>query len=285
MLKRLEKKVWAFDVEWVPDPVSGRLAYNLDSSMPDEEVLQVMWNKGGATEEVPRPYLKTVLCRVVSVAVVMREKSDGGNIDLRIRSFPGPEDMNPSEGALIARFLKGVGNNKPQLIGFNSVQADLMILAQRSVVNGISLPEFCRRPDKPWLGVDYFGKGSDWNVDLKDALSSWGKTSTSLHEIASSCGIPGKIDVDGSNVVDLWRGGNIRKIVQYNECDSITTYLLWLRLAHFCGFFNREQFDREVRQMEDLLVKGAAEPGNDHMVTYLEKWRGMRALIGEQRAG
>src|SRR5262249_19944276 len=138
------------------------------------------------TEENPRPYLKTVLCRVVSIAVVTREECGNGQIELKLRSWPEADKGQQEEGVLIQRFLHGIGKSKPQLVGFNSIQADIVILTQRGVVNGLSLPDFCRRPDKPWAGIDYFGKGSNFNVDLKDALSNWGRAATSLHEVASS---------------------------------------------------------------------------------------------------
>jgi hypothetical protein len=36
----------------------------------EAEVFEAMWKAGGATEEEPMPYLKTILCRVVSIAAV-----------------------------------------------------------------------------------------------------------------------------------------------------------------------------------------------------------------------
>ena len=68
MFKRVHKKVWVFDAEWVPDPVAGRLLYKLPESMPAREVIERMWQEGGANEENPTPYLKTVVCRVVSIS-------------------------------------------------------------------------------------------------------------------------------------------------------------------------------------------------------------------------
>ena len=50
MIKNVKKKVWAFDVEWVPDPLAGKLLYKLPQEMSDAEVMQVMWEMGGATE-------------------------------------------------------------------------------------------------------------------------------------------------------------------------------------------------------------------------------------------
>ena len=69
MFKTVKNRVWAFDAEWIPDPLAGKLLYNLPDDMPDLDVLKHMWKEGGATEEDPTPYLKTVVCRIVSVLV------------------------------------------------------------------------------------------------------------------------------------------------------------------------------------------------------------------------
>ena len=37
--------------------------------------------------------------------------------------------------------------------------------SERTVVGISSAPGFCARPDKPWEGIDYFARGSDWNID------------------------------------------------------------------------------------------------------------------------
>ena len=276
MFKLVANDVWAFDAEWVPDPVSGRAALDLPSSMSDVEVIEAMWKHGGATEENPKPYLKTVLCRVVSVACVTRKCSRPGDVRLALFSLPEPKESPLAEGALIERFLSGIGKSKPQLVGFNSISADVMILVQRGVVNGLRIPEFCKRPDKPWEGNDYFARSSDWNVDLREELGGFGRTVPTLHEIATACGIPGKIGVSGDSVVDLWSNGEIRRIVQYNEWDALTTYLLWLRTAHFAGFLTTGEYQAEQDQLEQLLIGKSQAPENDHLPTFLERWRTLR---------
>ena len=45
------RQIWAFDCEWVPDLTAGRRLYHLGADVPDEEVLRVMWEQGGATDE------------------------------------------------------------------------------------------------------------------------------------------------------------------------------------------------------------------------------------------
>ena len=78
MFKTVKNRVWAFDAEWIPDPVAGRMLYKLPEDVPDKDVFEVMWEKGGATEEDPTPYLKTVLCRIVSIAAKGRSRSRSG---------------------------------------------------------------------------------------------------------------------------------------------------------------------------------------------------------------
>ena len=188
MLKKVHDRVWAFDAEWVPDPPTGRAAYGLSDEVPDEEVVQHMWEAGGATEEEPRPYLKTVLCRVVSVAALTRSV-EGRETRLHLLSLPqagGGEPMG--EADLLNRFLEGVGKQKPQLVGFNSDASGLGILVQRAVALGVSAPEFARRPEKPWEGVDYFA-GGDWHVDLIEVLGGRTRGRPSLHELAAASGI------------------------------------------------------------------------------------------------
>ena len=278
MIKLVHKEVWAFDAEWVPDPLSGRLAYALGEDVPDEEVVAAMWRHGGATADNPRPYLKTVLCRVVSVAFVRRRDCGDGQVELDLRSLPTAGTPAMPEGELLTLFLGTLGKRKPQLVGFNSNSADLPILMQRSMVHALRHKEFCERPDKPWLGADYFVRYSDWHLDLREIVGSWGKSSPSLHEIATVCGIPGKMDTAGTDVVELWRAGDVRSIVQYNECDALTTYLVWLRLAHLCGHFSDQQFSAEQLFLETLLEERGAQEGGAHLLRYLAQWRRLRAM-------
>ena len=48
--------------------------------------------------------------------------------------------------------MKSVGRRKPQLVGYNSAQADVPILIQRAIVNGLSGFGFSDRPKNPGRG-------------------------------------------------------------------------------------------------------------------------------------
>ena len=283
MFKQVMDRVWVFDCEWVPDPLAGRLLYpEVAEAESDREVMEAMWRRGGATEDDPRPFLKMVTCRVVSIAAVLREKEPrGGGVKLSLLALPrNVEDrIDTSERSIVGKFLKAVGRDQPQIVGFNSIGADLKILVQRAMILGEPAPEFCRRPDKPWEGVDYFARGSDHNVDIKDAVSGFGRGTPSLHELAVQSGVPGKLDVSGDGVADLWLEDDLAKIVAYNETDALTTYLVWLRLAYFGGHFSAAGYETEQLRVRELIQAEMEKPERHHLVRFLEEWDRLQEVI------
>ncbi len=286
MFKSVERQVWAFDCEWVPDPLAGRLVYKLGDDLPPLKVMERMWQEGGASAQKPRPYLKTNLCRLVSISAVVRQEREAGAVDLQLESWPREVDdpTQRDEAQIVGRFLTRVGKTRPQLVGYNSQSADLRILVQRAIILGLDQRAFAQRPNKPWEGVDYFARESGHNIDLKRILGDFGPTTPSLHEMAVQCGIPGKMDVDGHQVVDLWLAGNHARIVAYNEHDALTTYLLWLRMAHFGGYFDADRYADERRRVRDLVEGESRTPARAHLAGYLAEWDRLERAIAARGA-
>ena len=283
MFKSVKDDLWAFDAEWVPDPDAGRALHGCPADMPDRDVVKEMWQRNGATEDDPRPFLKLSMCRVVSIAMVMRHRRGDGRVALQLRSQPrnpaSPDDCR--ESTILSRFLASIGSRGPQLVGFNSNGSDLPIMIQRGIVKGVRAGGFCKRPNKPWEGRDYFARENEWNVDLMSAIGGRGKATPSLVEMAVLSGIPGKIDnFDGGAVAEAWLEGEVRRIVRYNEHDAISTYLVWLRVAHFAGFVSAEEYRREQAQLRSLLADRAQSPKNEHLADYIDEWDRLRALTG-----
>ena len=275
MFKTVNKDVWAFDAEWVPDPEAGRRLYQLQEDTSDSEVIRKMWEEGGADEENPMPYLKTTICRVISIAAVVRTEKENGDVALSLTALPHDitDPQQTTEAAILSRFLNAVGEKKPQLVGFNSAKADLKVLLQRAVANGIQAAKFAKRPNKPWEGYDYFdARNSEGHVDLIEILGSYGKSNPSLNEMATVCGIPGKMGISGEEVAPMWLEGRLAEIVAYNECDALSTYLIWLRVAYFGGFFDPQQYTEEQARVRNLLSTEGTLPGKEHLLEFLERW-------------
>jgi predicted PolB exonuclease-like 3'-5' exonuclease len=103
----------------------------------------------------------------------------------------------------------------------------------------------------------------------------------SLHEIATLCGIPGKLDTTGDDVCGLWYRGERRKIVEYNAFDALTTYLLWLRLAHFSGCFTADDYVIEQRRVVRLLDERIARPEEAYLRVFRDAWHNLQARTGQ----
>jgi len=282
MFKTIQPLMWAFDAEWAPDPKAGRILYPLPETMSDVEVVGEMWRRGGATEEDPTPFLKTAVCRLLSIAALQR-RVKGGKIELSLLWLPrdAADPLQQPEHHILGTFMQAVGKHRPQLVGFNSHGADLKIMIQRAIINGLAAPEFCQRPEKPWEGVDYFARGSESNIDLLDIVGSWGKGGVSLHELATLSGIPGKFETSGDDVAQMWLSGRWREIVEYNCYDALTTYLVWLRTAHFGGHLSSGQYEEEQNHLRDSMLEWMDKPELAFLEKYLEEWDRLQSATGQ----
>ena len=288
MIKKLADSVFSFDVEWIPDPKSAEI---LHDSSPVEgsgdnaaDSFEALWASARKDGDAPdsQPYLKTILCRVVSLAGILREQAPGGRPSLKLISLPtDPSDQQKSdEKTILSSFLKSVGRRKPQLVGYNSSQADVPILVQRAIVHGLPGFGFSDRPNKPWEGVDYFdARNSDYNLDLADAMGQFRDRPT-LHQAATLSGIPGKLEVSGDSVAQMWLEGKLAEIVEYNEFDAFTTHLLWARIAHFSGLLSSEQYQEEQQLVRELLQSEIKE-NRPHLCRFVKEWDRLLVLTGQ----
>jgi predicted PolB exonuclease-like 3'-5' exonuclease len=288
MLKKLSDSVFSFDVEWIPDPKSAEILHNSPvADGPGKEAadsFEALWHSARKESDPSdfQPYLKTILCRVVSLAGILREQAPGGLPSLKLISLPvDPLDSQKSdEKTILSSFLKSVGRRKPQLVGYNSAQADVPILVQRAIVHGLPGFGFSDRPNKPWEGVDYFdARNSDYNLDLADSMGQFRDRPT-LHQAATLSGIPGKLEVSGDSVAQMWLEGKLAEIVEYNEFDAFTTHLLWARIAHFSGLLSTEQYLDEQKLVRELLEFEISHT-RPHLRRFVDEWDRLLRITGQ----
>jgi predicted PolB exonuclease-like 3'-5' exonuclease len=267
-----------FDMEWVPDANGARRLYDLPADTPEVEAMQRLWatSRDFDAETNPRPFLKYMFSRVVSIAFLSRKPVfvDGEkSVEFSLHSLPEqPVDAMPEEAPLIERFLYILGKRCPQLVGYNSAASDLQVLIQRGMINEVAAEKFCERPDKPWEGNDYFKRwDNEDHLDMLKLFAGSGGMTPRLDEFAKLCGFPGKIDVKGDQVTDLWLDGNINKIVEYNQIDVLNTYLLWLRLVFFCGKIKEEEYVEEQDAFR-IFLESQVQNGKIFISDFLAKW-------------
>lgn len=270
---------WFFDLEWVPDAAGAIRLFDMPPETTEIEAIEKLWQetKGYDMETCPRPFVKYLFSRVVSIAFLSRRvvHVDGErHIDFALNSLPKLPfiDATVDEAEIIGKFLHFVGVRNPQLVGYNSSESDLQVLIQRGMVNEIRAEAFSSRPDKPWNGRDYFdSRNSEAHLDLMAKLSR-GAMTPRLNDLARLCGFPGKIDATGDQVVDMWLAGEITKIVEYNQIDTLNTYLIWLRMVNFAGKLSEEEYFTEQEDFRLFLETEAEKVDNDHLRRFLAKW-------------
>ena len=106
MFKSVNKVVWAFDAEGVPDLEVGSSLSQLSEETTDAEGIQKMWDEGGAYEENPRTYLNTTICRVISIAAVVGKVEENGEVALILTRLPhdvtGPKQISEIENCHVS---------------------------------------------------------------------------------------------------------------------------------------------------------------------------------------
>lgn len=268
-----------FDMEWVPDADGARRLFDLPEETAELDAMQALWENARdyhATDN-PRPFLKHLLSRIVSIAFLSRRVvwRDGIEcVEFRLNSFPElPVNGDcVAEAELIERFLSAVGKHRPQLVGYNSAESDLQVLVQRAMINEVAAPDFCRRPqDRFDKTNDYFSRwDNESHLDLLKQFSY--RMTPKLDEFARLCGYPGKIDTKGDQVTDLWLKRDLTKIVEYNQIDALNTYLLWLRFVHFCGKLTSEKYFDETEQFRHFLETESEKPEKAFVRQFLDHW-------------
>lgn len=279
MLKsEIHDPAWFFDLEWVPDAAGAVRLYNLPPETTEIEAMERLWSetKGYDAETCPRPFVKYLFSRVVSIAFLSRRvvyENSERRVEFGLHSLPKlPLTGSLSnEGEIISQFLHYVGVRNPQLVGFNSMESDLQVLIQRGMVNEVRAEAFSVRPGKPWEGRDYFDKNSEAHLDLIKLLSN-GAMKPTLNGLARLCGFPGKIDVNGAHVVDLWLSGDLRSIVEYNQIDTLNTYLIWLRAVNFAGKISEEEYIAEQDDFRAFLDTESEREENAHLRRFISVW-------------
>lgn len=270
-----------FDLEWVPDAEGARRLFDLPAETTELEAMQSLWEHSPQYKEVdnPRPFLKYMFSRVVSIAFLSRKsylnRERERVTEFSLNSLPKLplESDDIDEAAIIERFLYIVGERCPQLVGYNSADSDLQVLIQRGMINEVSAPAFCKRPNKPWEGPDYFdSRNSEAHLDILKRFYGGTGMTPRLDELAKMCGFPGKIDVKGDQVTDLWLERNLTKIVEYNQIDTLNTYLVWLRLVYFAGQIGEEDYIHEQEQFREFLENETRKPEKAFVGDFLANW-------------
>ena len=250
-----------FDIETIPDTVSGRRIYNM-KGLSDDDAAKAMCAKqvqktGGSD------FLPLYLHKIVAISAVLRSKDA-----LTVWSLG---TVDSTEGDLIERFYAGIDKYCPTLVSWNGGGFDLPVLHYRSLLNNVVARRYWDNgeDDREFKFNNYLNRFHWRHIDLMDVLAGFNlRAAAPLDQIAVMLGFPGKMGLSGSEVWSTYQAGDIEEIRQYCETDVLNTYLVYLKWELIRGNFNEVQYAGECEKVRQLL-KSSEQP---HFQSFLNAW-------------
>ncbi len=252
--------VFVFDIETVPDVVTGRRLLGLEG-LSDEAVASAMMSH--IKEATGQGFVKHHLQKIVAISAVFRQ----GN-SLKVWSLG---ETTSTEAEIIQRFYAGIEKFLPTLVSWNGGQFDLPVLHYRSLYHGIAAQRYWEtgERDTNFKYNNYLNRYHTRHIDLMDTLAAFSqKAFVRLDEMAVMLGFPGKMGMSGNQVWEHYLQGDIDNIRYYCETDVLNTYLIYLRFQLIRGTLSHEQYENEIQLTKNTLNQSQSA----HLLEFLEVW-------------
>ena len=160
---------------------------------------------------------------------------------------------------------------RPALVTFNGRGFDLPLLELCAFRYGLSIPEWYaeekRSFDQPRNRYNTAG-----HFDLHEWLTNNGASRFhgGLSLAANLIGKPGKLDVAGHMVQDLWDAGKAAEIHDYCRGDVLDTYFIFLRSRVAAGELELEDEHALIEAAREWIENKAASSAG--LTRYLAAW-------------
>ena len=181
-------------------------------------------------------------------------------------------ELDDPEPELIRRFFEGIERFTPQLVSWNGGGFDLPVLQQRALIHGVAAAKYWDwgDDDRDFKYNNYLSRYHTRHLDLMDVLAQYQpRASAPLDAMAKLSGFPGKLGMDGSEVLRRGRAtdGSPRSAPTARP-TCMNTYLLYQRFRLMRGELSAGEYAKELSlAREKLAATGAA-----HWQEFLAAW-------------
>ena len=160
-----------------------------------------------------------------------------------------------SEEAIVRTFWQRLERFPGTLVTFNGRGFDLPVLELQALKYGCQAHRY-------FNGKARNRYAEEGHFDLYDFLTNYGvhRLRGGFNLLAKMIGLPGKTEIDGSMVQQLWQEQRLGDIHRYCRHDVIQTYFLFLRVELLRGRMTPEQY--EYVQQQSAKFREELEKGN-----------------------
>lgn len=192
--------------------------------------------------------------------------------DFRLQSVAVLDEPLFRPHVITSHFWRGwEGYQRPTLVSFNGRTFDLPMLELAAFRYGLSMPKWYDLSAKSFEQPrNRYNLAA--HIDLQEMLTNFGSTrfTGGLNLAAALLGKPGKMDVQGHMVQDLYQSGKVAEINAYCRCDVLDTYFVFLRTRVLLGELAIADEQKIVADTKKWLEEKAAEISAYGQ--YLERW-------------
>ncbi len=253
-----------FDIESVADgELVSKLRYpgeSLDAAEAVRRYRDELMEKRGS-DFIPYTFQLPISVAVAKVAADFRL------IDLVVLDEP---QYRPH--VITDHFWRGwEAYRRPTLVSFNGRGFDVPLLELAAFRYGLSVPSWFHASGKSYEQLrNRFNTQA--HIDLCELLTNFGATrfNGGLNLAANLLGKPGKMDVQGDMVQDMYEAGRFTQINDYCRCDVLDTYFVFLRTRVLTGQLSLDDEQSLIAQTKQWLQQQVDEVNAYRL--YLDQW-------------
>jgi hypothetical protein len=238
-----------FDIETIPDLTGFAAVNGIDvSALPPAELTEMALL--ARRQKTGSDFMPHHLHRIVAISCTLRSADA-----LKVWSLGEPDS---GESELIQQFYDSIEHHTPQLVSWNGGGFDLPVLHYRALIHGITAARYWDwgDDDKDFKWNSYLGRYHTRHLDLMDVLAMYQpRANVPLDQMARLCGFPGKLGMDGSQVLGAFQRGEIKAIRNYCETDAMNTWLVYLRFQKMRGTLSDTAYASEIELARTTLTQ------------------------------